>query len=120
MAVLGIGLGEVNKILESVGEKVAPTSSSAYDILHKREADLSGSFLSTGISDLDALMNGGLPVGMITEIAGCPGSGKSQFCLGCLAEMVPLLHNHYTGSTVYHNFHYTFTDLVYLCTGCCV
>lgn len=90
MAVLGMGLGEINKLLQSVGEKVAPTSSSAYDMLRKREADLSRGFLSTGISDLDVLMNGGLPVGMITEIAGCPGSGKSQFCLGCLAEMVYL------------------------------
>ena len=36
---------------------------------------------------LDELMMGGIPLGMITEISGAPGTGKSQFCLGCLADL---------------------------------
>jgi RAD51-like protein 1 len=92
MAVLGIGLEDTNKLLCSVGEKIAPSSSSAYEILRRRvDAAASvatcGSYISTGIAELDLRMKGGLPVGMISEIAGSPGSGKTQFCLGCIAEV---------------------------------
>lgn len=37
--------------------------------------------LSTGILSLDSLLNGGIPVGYITELCGLAGSGKTQLSL---------------------------------------
>ncbi|XP_050345144.1 DNA repair protein RAD51 homolog 4 isoform X1 [Nymphalis io] len=63
------------------------------DIFNKHSANLiSGStlfvnnitckkFIPTGINSLDTILEGGLPVGLITEICGLAGSGKSQLCM---------------------------------------
>ena len=42
--------------------------------------------LRTGVERLDAALGGGLPAGMVVELVGPPGSGKSQFCLGAAAR----------------------------------
>ncbi|CAK1552563.1 unnamed protein product [Leptosia nina] len=38
-------------------------------------------FLKTGIISIDTILDGGLPIGFITEICGLAGSGKTQLCL---------------------------------------
>ncbi len=43
--------------------------------------------LSTGCEALDELMNGGIEVGVITEIFGEGGSGKTNFCLQLARNM---------------------------------
>ncbi|XP_068629718.1 DNA repair protein RAD51 homolog 4 [Battus philenor] len=37
-------------------------------------------YLNTGIDSLNAVLDGGLPIGYITEICGLAGSGKTQLC----------------------------------------
>jgi RecA/RadA recombinase len=37
--------------------------------------------LPTGSTQLDSLLLGGLPLGMIVEVVGAPGSGKTRLCL---------------------------------------
>ncbi|CAH1176146.1 unnamed protein product [Phaedon cochleariae] len=37
--------------------------------------------VSTGCQNIDSLMRGGIPINGITEIFGCSGVGKTQFCL---------------------------------------
>lgn len=37
--------------------------------------------LSTGSKEVDALLGGGLPTGLITEIHALNGIGKTQFCI---------------------------------------
>ncbi|XP_045691625.1 DNA repair protein RAD51 homolog 4 isoform X2 [Phyllostomus hastatus] len=51
------------------------------------ELKTSTAILSTGIGSLDKLLDAGLYTGEVTEIAGVPGSGKTQVCL-CVAANV--------------------------------
>ncbi|CAO2644545.1 DNA repair protein RAD51 homolog 4, partial [Lemmus lemmus] len=51
------------------------------------ELKTSTAILSTGIGSLDKLLDTGLYTGEVTEIAGGPGSGKTQVCL-CVAANV--------------------------------
>jgi DNA repair protein RAD57 len=44
-------------------------------------ASLTSSFLTTGDATLDALLNGGIPHGTITELVGESGAGKTQLLL---------------------------------------
>ncbi|CAH8504825.1 unnamed protein product [Schistosoma rodhaini] len=53
---------------------------------------------STGIENLDILLNGGLRTGEITEIIGKSATGKTQFCLSVCASV---LRNYKTVSIVY-------------------
>ncbi len=46
----------------------------------------SGSRLATGIPDLDALIDGGLPPGRLSEIAGPASSGRTSVALALLAQ----------------------------------
>ncbi|XP_045514221.1 DNA repair protein RAD51 homolog 2-like [Pieris brassicae] len=39
------------------------------------------SYLETGIKRLDTILNGGIPIGFLTEVCGLAGSGKSQLCM---------------------------------------
>src|SRR5690242_3463014 len=43
-------------------------------------------FIQTGSKSLDALMGGGIRTGMITDVYGESGSGKSQFCFSLAAR----------------------------------
>jgi DNA repair protein RadA len=44
--------------------------------------------LPTGCKSLDNLLDGGIETGIITQVYGPPGSGKSQFCYS-LCAMLP-------------------------------
>jgi hypothetical protein len=41
----------------------------------------------TGIAEVDALLNGGIPRGSITEVFGTPSTGKTSFCLSTIAAI---------------------------------
>ena len=45
-------------------------------------------FLSTGSSNLDRFLRGGIRTGLITNIFGASGSGKSQFCFSICANLI--------------------------------
>lgn len=42
--------------------------------------------ISTGVSALDQVTQGGISIGRITEISGSPGSGKTHLCIGCTVQ----------------------------------
>lgn len=81
-----IGLEEVKQIVSLVSEKVRPKGITAQELLVKQTT--SSRFLSTGLSELDGIMKGGLLFGCISEIVGPPGVGKTQFCLSCCVQML--------------------------------
>lgn len=78
-------------VIRSVSALVAPKPSTA---LHMLQVNTSRSSLArsttsrwhlqTGVDELDRVLGGGLPSKLISEIAGPPGVGKTQFCLTCL------------------------------------
>ncbi|XP_045491761.1 DNA repair protein RAD51 homolog 4 isoform X1 [Colias croceus] len=47
-------------------------------------------FLKTGIKSLDTVLNGGIPIGYITEVCGLAGSGKTQLCMQIAINCVNL------------------------------
>lgn len=87
---------DANDILRKYGESYIRTCiENAVDIPAKHIKQLSDvediniydiPKLMTGIYDLDKLLNGGLPYGGVTLIAGKPGEGKSSFASQILAN----------------------------------
>lgn len=59
-------------------------SCSAYDILTEEKSILP---LSTSCSALDDILGGGIAISKVTELCGCPGSGKTQLCLQLCANV---------------------------------
>ncbi|XP_045485028.1 DNA repair protein RAD51 homolog 3 isoform X2 [Pieris rapae] len=50
-------------------------------------------YLETGIKRLDTILNGGIPIGFLTEVCGLAGSGKSQFCMQLAINSAKLSHS---------------------------
>ncbi|KAG5897174.1 hypothetical protein JTB14_022537 [Gonioctena quinquepunctata] len=48
--------------------------------------------ISTGCKAIDSILRGGIPINGLTEIFGCSGAGKTQFCLQ-LCLQIQLLNN---------------------------
>lgn len=78
-------------VIRRVSALVAPNSNTAMQLLHgsTNRSSLARSttsrwHLQTGVDELDRVLGGGLPSKLISEIAGPPGVGKTQFCLTCL------------------------------------
>ena len=73
--ILNINGGMVDEMISLVSETICPSFKTALDILNSGHAR---SCLSTGISPLDACLQGGLTCGTVTEIVGPAGVGKTQ------------------------------------------
>ena len=43
--------------------------------------------IASGVTELDELLQGGLPIGVITELAGPSGSGRTTMALACMAAV---------------------------------
>ena len=78
-------------VIRRVSALVAPKSNTAMQMLHSStnryslaRSTTSRWHLQTGVDELDRVLGGGLPSKLISEIAGPPGVGKTQFCLTCL------------------------------------
>ena len=95
MTILEVTYLDVCNILNLVSEKVSPKSVSAYEMFNSKLTQ--NSYLSTGSEGIDNLFMGGLPVGILVEISGSAGTGKTQFCFGCLAQLIVIhiitIHN---------------------------
>lgn len=70
----------VNQLVKDVSNLVAPKSQTAFEMYCAVHGS-SERFFPTFLQKLDALLQGGIPTGCITEIAGPPAIGKTQLCL---------------------------------------
>lgn len=77
MALLGYTYHQLQELTLTVSKATAPNTE---NILHLYQSSVNKS-LPTSLSELDSALRGGLPAGMITEISGPPGCGKTQFCI---------------------------------------
>jgi RAD51-like protein 1 len=77
-----VSLDKVKAMLEDVAKEVAPISTTAKVELKKNWVGSSRGYLSTCLEPLDSVLDGGIRAGVITEIVGPAGLGKTQFCLG--------------------------------------
>ena len=82
---------DVREVLEAVAKEVAPAGTTAKHELWKKWISPRG-HLRTCLEPLDSVLDGGIRAGVITEIVGPAGLGKTQFCLqmsvlGCLDRL---------------------------------
>ncbi|XP_071497636.1 DNA repair protein RAD51 homolog 2-like [Diadema antillarum] len=70
----------IQEAVVKASKACAPTSTTALS-MYQRGTSSTPAFFPTSLKILDRLLQGGLISGTITEIAGPPGCGKTQFCL---------------------------------------
>lgn len=73
---------EMQKLIESMNKKFGANAVRVGIAENQQKRE----FISTGILQLDADLNGGIPVGRVTEISGENHTGKSTLALHILAE----------------------------------
>ena len=92
MTATGLSLTDVRALVTEVSLKLSPPLVLASDIYSAQQTNQfhlqtpieifwNEKYLPTGWSALDEALNGGIPVGTITEICGIASTGKTQLCL---------------------------------------
>ncbi|KAK9123783.1 hypothetical protein Sjap_013385 [Stephania japonica] len=103
MELLDVGFGEVTSAVAQISEIVCPPCQTALQLMEERVRDeCLGSRLSTRLRGLDDALCGGIPFGVITELVGPSGIGKTQFCLKiALLAALPTSHGGLNGRVIY-------------------
>ena len=81
---LDLSLHSVNEMMANVSSSVKPELRNAWDLILLTSKQQSR--IPTGITPIDTSFDGGLPIGIITEILGAAGSGKTQCCISIAAR----------------------------------
>ncbi|KAF7805536.1 DNA repair protein RAD51-like protein 2 isoform X1 [Senna tora] len=82
MELLDIGLAEVKSAVAHISEVVCPPCQTALFLMESRVQNESlAGHLPTRLKGLDEALFGGIPFGVLTELVGPAGIGKTQFCL---------------------------------------
>lgn len=75
-----------------------------YDQKHqrRRSGSAGNQFIVTFCRSIDGLLGGGIALGQVTEIAGLPGTGKTQLALQlCVLARLPQIYGGVQGQTLY-------------------
>ncbi|GAY38249.1 hypothetical protein CUMW_035260 [Citrus unshiu] len=112
MKLLDVELSEVRSALALVSEIVCPPFQTALLLMEQRAAtEHLGGHLPTRLKGLDAALCGGVPFGVVTELVGPPGTGKTQFCLKLsLLAALPAHYGGLDGGVIYIDVESTFTS----------
>ncbi|XP_029128614.1 DNA repair protein RAD51 homolog 2 isoform X2 [Cajanus cajan] len=82
MELLDVGKEEVTSAMAHVSEVVCPPCQTALLLLEQRvRNECMAGHLPTRLKGLDEALCGGIPFGVLTELVGPAGIGKTQFCL---------------------------------------
>ena len=88
MAVAGLGEGTAIKAIKAARDSLEMGYETAEKILDRRKTIAR---LTTGSSELDELLGGGIESQSITEVYGMFASGKSQWCFQlCVLAQLPV------------------------------
>ncbi|OMO91436.1 hypothetical protein COLO4_18386 [Corchorus olitorius] len=103
MELLDVGLREVRSALSLISEMVAPPYQTALSLMEQRfKSEHLGGHFPTGLKGLDSALCGGIPFGVLTELVGPAGIGKTQFCLKLsLLASLPTKYGGLDGRVVY-------------------
>ncbi|GAV71376.1 Rad51 domain-containing protein [Cephalotus follicularis] len=109
MELLGVGLAEVRTAIAHISQITCPphqtvsTSLSARLLLEQRfQGEHMAGHLPTRLKGLDAALCGGVPFGVLTELVGPSGIGKTQFCLKLsLLASLPASYGGLGGRVIY-------------------
>ncbi|KAH9661082.1 DNA repair protein RAD51 [Citrus sinensis] len=112
MKLLDVELSEVRSALALVSEIVCPPFQTALLLMEQRAAtEHLGGHLPTRLKGLDAALCGGVPFGVVTELVGPAGTGKTQFCLKLsLLAALPAHYGGLDGGVIYIDVESTFTS----------
>ncbi|XP_059626714.1 DNA repair protein RAD51 homolog 2 [Cornus florida] len=82
MELLDVGLAEVTSAVAYISEIACPPFQTAISLLEQHlENEFFAGHLPTRLKGLDGALCGGIPFGVLTEVVGPAGIGKTQFCL---------------------------------------
>ena len=79
-------LGSCSVVYPAVQRKKNGLSLYASTLGASETTEAGGVRVSTGLPSLDAVLRGGVEPGMVTELAGVAGAGKTQMCLSLAVE----------------------------------
>ncbi|PIN16604.1 DNA repair protein RAD51/RHP55 [Handroanthus impetiginosus] len=103
MELLDVGLQEVMLAVAHISEISCPSYQTALSLLEQRSQNeyLAG-HLPTRLKGLDEALCGGIPFGVVTELVGPAGIGKTQFCLKlALLASLPTSYGGLGGRVIY-------------------
>ncbi|KAH7560960.1 hypothetical protein JRO89_XS10G0147600 [Xanthoceras sorbifolium] len=96
MELLDVGLSDVKSALAHISQIVSPPYQTGLLLMEQCiQNEQLGGHLPTRLKGLDAALCGGLPFGVLTELVGPAGIGKTQFCLKL--SLLASLPAHYGG-----------------------
>lgn len=103
MELLDVGLAEVTSAIAYISEMVCPPFETALSLLEQRvQNEYLAGHLPTGLMGLDKALCGGIPFGVVTELVGPAGIGKTQFCLKlALLASLPANYGGLDGHVIY-------------------
>ncbi|XP_050214518.1 DNA repair protein RAD51 homolog 2 isoform X2 [Mercurialis annua] len=103
MELLDIGLSEVRSAVSHISAIVSPPYITALSLMEQRlQNERFAGHLPTYLKGLDEALCGGLPFGVLTEVVGPPGIGKTQFCLKIsLLASLPASYGGLDGRVIY-------------------
>ncbi|XP_048325289.2 DNA repair protein RAD51 homolog 2 isoform X2 [Ziziphus jujuba] len=79
---LDVGLAEVASAVARISEIACPPYQTVLSLMKQRiRKDNHGGHLPTRLKGLDKALCGGIPFGVLTELVGPAGIGKTQFCM---------------------------------------
>ena len=83
---IDVSLEKASKALRQIAKGACPKPINAFQMKEKSAGQKGENFIKTGVKTLDEALLGGVPVGTITEFVAPAGSGKTQMCLGLVAQ----------------------------------
>jgi RecA/RadA recombinase len=100
---LEVGNGE-NAVIHSAGIMTASDLILLYDQKYQRHRSdgLGNQFIVSFCRSIDGLLGGGIALGQVTEIAGLPGTGKTQLAMQlCVLARLPQIYGGVQGQALY-------------------
>ena len=83
---IDVSLEKASRALRQIAKGACPKPINAFQLKEASTGSKGGNFIKTGVKTLDEALLGGVPVGTITEFVAPAGSGKTQMCLGLVAQ----------------------------------
>ncbi|XP_055835491.1 DNA repair protein RAD51 homolog 2 isoform X6 [Solanum dulcamara] len=103
MELLDVDLSVVTSAVAHISEITCPPYQTALSLLEQRgQNENMAGHLPTSLKGLDNALCGGIPFGVVTELVGPAGIGKTQFCLKLsLLASLPSSYGGLDGSVIY-------------------
>ncbi|KAH7667668.1 ATP diphosphatase protein [Dioscorea alata] len=103
MALLDLGRDQVASAVARISEITCPPYQTVLSLMEdRRTSGCHGGRLPTLLKGLDEALGGGIPPGLLTELVGPSGIGKTQFCLKLsLIAALPTCYGGLNGRVIY-------------------